>query len=195
MYCIGKACRYAYLRDNRNSSRYTLEFNVYYVSLSINRSDWLAHLVYFPCLVNTCPRIPVYWFLHQHKHHRPCLNRRSSEASLAPCDTKGQGGSRAKQKKFYSSTRHVNPRANSTPHYHLFLKIRRSTDDLRKITEDITRSPGTLTPNHEFEFKARGLRDMRDKMATFFEQVPDFKRKVKEPRKLSWSSARFIESN
>ena len=39
VYCIGKACRYAYLRDNRNSSRYTLEFNVYSVSLSINRSD------------------------------------------------------------------------------------------------------------------------------------------------------------
>ena len=66
VYCIGKACRYAYLRDNRNSSRYTLEFNVYSVSLSINMSDWLARLVYFPCLVNTCPRIPVCWFLRQH---------------------------------------------------------------------------------------------------------------------------------
>ena len=28
MYYIGKACWYTYLRDNRNSSRYTLEFNV-----------------------------------------------------------------------------------------------------------------------------------------------------------------------
>jgi len=27
VYCIDKACRYTYLRDNRNSSRYTLELD------------------------------------------------------------------------------------------------------------------------------------------------------------------------
>ena len=66
VYCIGKACRYTYLRDNRNSSRYTLEFNVYSISLSINRSDWLARLVCILKLGEQCLQIPVCWFLRQH---------------------------------------------------------------------------------------------------------------------------------
>ena len=40
-----------------------------------------------------------------------------------------------------------------------FQKIRYSTDELRKNAEDTILSPGPLTPNHIFEFKAQGLRN------------------------------------
>ena len=67
-----------------------------------------------------------------------------------------------------------------------FQKIRRSTDELREITEDITRSLGPLTPNHGFEFKARGLRDTCHKWQFFFlKKVPNFKRKIEGPERLS----------
>ena len=52
-----------------------------------------------------------------------------------------------------------------------FQKIHRSTDELRKITKDATRYPGTLTPNHGFEFKARGLRDTYHKTKATFSKM------------------------
>jgi len=48
-----------------------------------------------------------------------------------------------------------------------FQKIRRSTADFIKIAKDMIRSPGSLTPNHGFELKARGLRDTCHKITTF----------------------------
>ena len=65
-----------------------------------------------------------------------------------------------------------------------FQKIHYSTADFRNIAKDMIRSPGTLTPNHGFEFKARGLRDMCHKWQTFFEKVPNFKPKIKGPGRL-----------
>ena len=84
------------------------------------------------------------------------LNRGSSRAMAQPTSSKKKEGSRAKQKRFYSSTRHMNPWANSTPHCHLFRRLAIALMSSEKITEDITRYAGPLTPNHGFEFKARG---------------------------------------
>ena len=80
-------------------------------------------------------------------------------------------------------TRHVNPLANSTPHDHLFQRIRCSTDELRRIAENTILSPGPLTPNHGFELKARGLWNTCHKRQLFSKNVPDFKQKVEEPRR------------
>ena len=51
------------------------------------------------------------------------LKQEKQQNHGSPHDIQGQGGSRAKQKRFYSSIRHVNPRANSTPHCHLFRRF------------------------------------------------------------------------
>ena len=64
-----------------------------------------------------------------------------------------------------------------------FQKIRCSTDELRKIAEDTILSPGPLTPNQRFEFKARRLRNTCHKRQLFSKKVPDFKQKVEEPRR------------
>ena len=53
-FSIGRACRYAYLRDIRNPSRYALEFD-FVLSLVNFRSNWLARLVDFPWLGEHLP--------------------------------------------------------------------------------------------------------------------------------------------
>ena len=62
-----------------------------------------------------------------------------------------------------------------------FQKLRCSIDDIRKIAEDMIRSPRPLTPNHRFEFKARGLRDTYHKKATFSKIL----QALEEPKKLN----------
>ena len=56
-----------------------------------------------------------------------------------------------------------------------FQKIHYSTADFRNIAKDMIRSPGTLTPNHGFEFKAQGLRDTCHKWQLFLKifQAPN----------------------
>ena len=78
---------------------------------------------------------------------------------MPPSDTKGQGRSRAEQSRLHSSTRHVSSQVHSTLKSRLYRKICRCTADFRKVAKDMIRSPRPLTPNHEFDFKARGLRD------------------------------------
>ena len=94
---------------------------------------------------------------------------------------KKQGGSRAKQKRFHSSTRHVNRRANSTPHCHLFRRFTTVQMISERSQEEVTRSPGPLTPNHRFEFKARGLRDTCHKWQLFSKKFQTSNERSKDP--------------
>ena len=95
--------------------------------------------------------------------------------------SKKQGGSRAKQKKIlqrYSPQELTDKQYTALPP---FQKIRCSTDEIKKIADDTLLPPGPLTPNHGFEFKARGLRNTSHKRQLFSKKFQTSDRRSKNP--------------